>query len=108
MIYDIEHEYVSHFYMGYVLLPLGLRINTELKNLKMGDSIRFSDGTEASVVRACVVDCKTPLASMLCAMKYSKSLSYILDIWQKNAQWLGDGLNYVDRDNFLCIFYKKM
>jgi hypothetical protein len=103
----INHEYVGGPYGGFVLLPLGLRLNREIAEAKVGVALEFLGGERARLLSVKTLKCNDLMTSCLCMVRYGNPIMSQRVAWQRQAVYSGAGVGSVDKDNCLIVFYKK-
>ena len=103
----INHEYIGGPYGGFVLLPLGLRLNREIAEAKVGVALEFLGGERARLLGVKTLKCNDLMTSCLCMVRYGNPIMSQRVAWQRQAVYSGAGVGSVDKDNCLIVFYKK-
>lgn len=103
----INHEYMGGPYGGFVLLPLGLRLNREIAEAKVGVALEFLGGERARLLSVKTLKCNDLMTSCLCMVRYGNPIVSQRVAWQRQAVYSGAGVGSVDKDNCLIVFYKK-
>ena len=103
----INHEYMGGPYGGFVLLPLGLRLNREIAEAKVGVALEFLGGERARLLSVKTLKCNDLMTSCLCMVRYGNPIVCQRVAWQRQAVYSGAGVGSVDKDNCLIVFYKK-
>lgn len=103
----INHEYMGGPYGGFVLLPLGLRLNREIAEAKVGVALEFLGGERARLLSVKTLKCNDLMTSCLCMVRYGNPIMSQRVAWQRQAVYSGAGVGSVDKDNCLIVFYKK-
>lgn len=103
----VNHEYVGGPYGGYVLLPLGLRLNREIAEAKAGVALEFLGGERARLLGVKILKCNDVVTSCLSTIRYGKSIMDQRTVWRRQAVYSGAGVGSIDSDNCLIVFYKR-
>lgn len=103
---------VSHPYMGgpnggFMLLPLGLRLNRDVEKAKPGTPLEFITGERARLIGVKCVPCNDTVTNGLSTIRYGLNMKELRDKWRKDAVYTGSGINAIDKDVCLVVFYKR-
>ena len=103
----VRHEYVGGPYGGFVLLPLGLRLNRELADAKVGTALEFDGGERARLLNAKVVRTNDAITSGMAVVRYGLDIKDLRKVWCREAVYTGAGVGSVDKDSCLLLFYRR-
>lgn len=104
---SVEHEYVGGPNGGFVLLPLGLRLNRHLENAQVGAALEFINGERARLYAVQRVRCNDAIISGLAMVRYGMSTKELRDKWRRDAVYAGAGLGSIDPEECLVLFYRR-
>lgn len=104
---EVDHPYVGGPYGGFILLPLGLRINRDVEVAAPGTALEFSDGERARLLSVKRVRCNDPLTGGMSWVRYGMYMKELRDKWRRDAVYAGSGVNAIDSDECLIVFYKR-
>lgn len=103
----INHEYTGGPYGGFVLLPLGLRLNRYIAEAKEGSALEFLGGERARLIGTKIIKCNDVVTNGLSMVRYGKNMLDMRNQWKKQAIYAGAGLRAVDTDECLLVFFKR-
>lgn len=105
--FKLKHAEPGDFRLDYILLPVGYGYNSEFKNAKRGDMIRFFGGGVYPIVSVKKIKLGRGGAELLCQMRYGVSLRAAKERWKMNARLEGHGAKALSEDECLWIVYDK-
>lgn len=103
----VSHEYMGGPHGGFILLPLGLRINRNIAEAKEGTALEFIDGERARLIGTKIVKCNDVVTNGLSMVRYGMSMMNMRNMWKRQAVYAGAGVNAIDTDECLLVFYKR-
>ena len=104
---SVAHEYVGGPYGGFVLLPLGLRLNRDVEEAVVGSMLEFSGGERARLLCVKRLACNDALTSGLATIRYGLNMIELRKRWCRESVLSGAGLKAIDNSVCLAVFYER-
>lgn len=104
MEYNIDH--LSYTYKSYLFLPVGAYYNRDLLRIRVGDTIRFSDGPKAEVTYVGLRLLTDAYTKFQMKETYKSRYDIVIRRWENNAIMQGHGREVVSKEKCLIIHYK--
>lgn len=99
--------HTSRFRSNLIILPIGLYYNREIRKIKPGDYVEFSDGVERRVEFALLMPIHGALTEYLCRKTYTGAMQVVMKRWYANALMEGFGRDVIDTEQCLMIFFER-
>ena len=103
----IEHDKCSDPKFDFIIVPIGLRYNTDLQDLRRGDVIKFLDGSEHYVDSVVVMPIKSAIAESLCRLRYNIGILKAVELWKDRVRLQRLDARAMSDSECLIIFYHK-
>lgn len=109
----INHPFPIESKARIALLPIGLFLNREIQEAKIGDTVEFWTDwryERAKLVYKCEMSIKTAIFSYLMRLAYGKNMTIVkmLERWNAQSVIEGFGQDGFDRDKCLMIEVKEI
>lgn len=106
-IIKIEHDKCADPKFDYIIVPIGMRYNTDLQSLRRGDIIQFLDNREHYVDSVVKIPLKSSIAESLCRLRYNIGILKAFELWQDRVRLQKMDARIISDSECLVIFYHK-
>lgn len=106
-ILKVEHDTNPEPKFDYIMVPIGMRYNTDLQSLRRGHIIQFLDGSEHYVDSIVKVPIRSSIAESLCRLRYNIGILRAVELWKDRVRLQRLDARVMSEDECLIIFYHK-
>lgn len=103
----IEHDKCPDPKFEYIIVPIGMRYNVDLQELRRGDIIQFLDGSRHYVDSVIVTPIKSAMAESLCRLRYNIGILRAVELWKDRVRLQRLDARVMSESECLIIFYHK-
>lgn len=107
LVLKIEHDTNPDPKFDFIIVPIGMRYNTDLQSLRRGHIIQFLDGTEHYVDSVVKIPIRSSIAESLCRLRYNIGILKAVELWKDRVRLKRLDARVMSEDECLIIFYHK-
>lgn len=104
--FKVAHMNPGPLHMDFIVLPVGYSYNADIASAKKGDVLRLFDGGEHTIECVRRISTSTPIADILCRIRYGITLHGAMIRWRMNARLEGHGEKAISDEECLLVVYK--